>query len=902
MKLYKPQRLGLLKRSILWGGRTLLSIGLVTAFPLAHPRRLMEEGEMWEAIAPALGDTPLDTGEPKARAEVVVFGDYFAPGGNPVLQHGARIAVGPIDKSIRVTGAREWTYDKDGRLIVTQPQPFTAMKLDWRLAFGGPGFADNPDGRGHVLPNVTSPDGRYPLPCLEYPHDVVKLPGDVVRPAGFGPRDIMLPDRQRFAGTYDRFWADNHAPGLAADATLDLFQVAAPDQQLDGFFGGSEPIAIEHMHPTHEHLASRLPGVRPRLFLRRREHHDVVLEEQALRADTLVLFPTLEIGVLIHRTQLWVSAFDHPEIDLLLAGFEWQEQEPRSRAYYGDDLMRRLDPDTGFELGLDHTSLSPEGWQEPPREMAKWFKVAAPRDPVLPPRLQAVLDAEQARLEKMIPAEVMQGIKAVSAAPANEPAEIKALRTEIAALEAAAKTTRDPTKLQPQVDRILAMGRDIADKSVADADAQARGMAARAGVDYDKMLSEAKASAATSPKTAIARADAEVERLARGLPPGEARDKLLTQKPGDHLGTMEQAMAGVATLQASMRAKIGHMMPLPEAPAPAEAARRAAAAQALLAGGGDLTRGQFAGLDLSGYDFSRRDLTEADFSGCRLAGARFSGANLTRASFAAAVLDDARFNGAQLAETNFGKASLNRTDFSSATLNGATLAEVVGTAPVFVDAEFTQVSFHKVALQGASFIDARFIDATFLESTLNEAVFERAQFEKSTMLNCQADLASFRRARLTRMTFVDCRLHDADFSGADVERLSTAGEIDLSRARFDRARMPAACFIGALLPNTSWVAANLGAALFNQADLRQAHFDTALLAGASFMRADLSHVDLRNSDCAGASFIKTDLRRARISGVSFYGADLTDTLFEDAVMEGGMIDLTKLAGPNFPPG
>ena len=47
MKLYKPQRLGLLKRSILWGGRTLLSIGLVTAFPLAHPRRLMEEGEMW---------------------------------------------------------------------------------------------------------------------------------------------------------------------------------------------------------------------------------------------------------------------------------------------------------------------------------------------------------------------------------------------------------------------------------------------------------------------------------------------------------------------------------------------------------------------------------------------------------------------------------------------------------------------------------------------------------------------------------------------------------------------------------------------------------------------------------------------------------------------------------------
>ncbi|MFX4593050.1 hypothetical protein ABTB06_19845, partial [Acinetobacter baumannii] len=90
----------------------------------------------------------------------------------------------------------------------------------------------------------------------------------------------------------------------------------------------------------------------------------------------LVLFPGLEIGVLIHRAQLWVSAFDHPEIDLLLAGFEWQEQEPRSRAYYGNDLMRRLDPEDGFKLGLDHTSLSPDGWREPAREMAKWFKVA----------------------------------------------------------------------------------------------------------------------------------------------------------------------------------------------------------------------------------------------------------------------------------------------------------------------------------------------------------------------------------------------------------------------------------------------------------------------------------------------------------------------------------------------
>ncbi len=900
MELYKPQRLGLLKRSILWGGRTLLSLGLVTAFPFANPRRLMEEGEMWEAVGPALGDNPLDTGEPKARAEVVVFGDYFAPGGNPVLQHGARVAVGPIDKSIRVTGAREWTFDRDGRLIVTQPQPFTAMKLDWKLAFGGPGFADNPAGRGHVLPNVTSPDGRYPLPCLEYPHDVVKMPGDVVLPAGFGPRDIMLPARQRFAGTYDRFWADNHAPGLAADATLELFQVAAPDQQIDGFFGGAEPVTIEHMHPAREYLNTRLPGVRPRLFLRRRQHHEVVLEEQALRPDTLVLFPTLEIGVLIHRAHLQVSAFDHPEIDLLLAGFEWQEQAPRSRAYYADDLLRRLDPEDGFTLGLDHTSLSPEGWQEPPREMAKWFKVAAPKDPVLPPRLQAVLDAEKARAEALLPAEVFTRMAARAAAMPGETAELKALRAEIDAFSAAAAGAKEARQLEPQIDRILGMGRSMTEKAVSEAEAKARQMAVRGGADYDKLVAEAAAKAPKSPKDMVAAADAEVERLAGLTPQGALRDKVLAHKPGDHFGALDGAMDDIAALQALMQARAGHLMPLPDAPPPAEAARRAAQAQGMLAGGGSLARGQFGGLDLSGYDFSQRDLTEADFTGCRLVGARFNGANLTRASFAAAVLDDAHFNGAQLVETNLGKASVNRTVFSSAAFTKALLAETAGEAPVFVDAEFTEVMFNGVTLQGPSFIDARFIRTNFLESRLNEAAFDRAQFEGATMIDCQADFACFFRARMTRLTLVNCRMHDADFSGTDIDRLATAGKIDLSRARFDRAKMPAACFIGALLTNTSWVSTNLAAALFNNADLRQSHFHAARLSGASFMRADLSHGDLRGSDCAGASFIRADLRRASLVETSLYGADLTEAILEDTVLDGAMIDLTKLAGPNFP--
>ncbi|MFX4478016.1 hypothetical protein ABTA66_19505, partial [Acinetobacter baumannii] len=91
------------------------------------------------------------------------------------------------------------------------------------------------------------------------------------------------------------------------------------------------------------------------------------------QADTLVLFPEISLGVLIHRTDVWVSAFDHPEIDLVVAGFEWQEQPARPLDHYAADLARRLDPDNGFKLGLDYASLCPDGWREPAHEKAAWF-------------------------------------------------------------------------------------------------------------------------------------------------------------------------------------------------------------------------------------------------------------------------------------------------------------------------------------------------------------------------------------------------------------------------------------------------------------------------------------------------------------------------------------------------
>ena len=896
MKLVKPLRVGLLKRSLPWGGRTLLSIGLVTAFPLSAPRRIVKEDEMWEAITPVLGDQVMDSGEPKDHGEIVVFGDYFAPGGTPVLRHGVRVALGPVDKSILVTGRREWTTGDRREVAASPPEPFTRMPLSWKLAFGGPHYPENPQGLGHWPETVLSADGRYPLPCLEYPDDLLTRPDGIITPAGLGPREVTIPSRRRFAGTYDRYWAENHAPGLAADATRALFQVAADDQQFPGFIGGGETFTLEHMHPEIALQAGQLPGVRARAFVRRAEAPDE-LQEVPLSTDTCALFPGIALGALIHRGSLWVSAFDHPEIDLMLAAFEWQEDPARPLRYYQDDLARRLAPGNAH-LGLDFQSLSPDGWKEPPSEKAGWFKVLEPRALVIPPSLQARIDEGRAQLARMVPADRMAAL-APKRKPADEGPAVAALRQELAALTDAAADAGHAGQIRPQMDRIKSLARRIVDERVDGLEVRARAAATARGMDYDQMKAAAAARAPMTLQAAMDQADGQIERAAALAPPG-LRDRLLATRLGPHKGIVDQATADMAILEAQAKALAGHVIPMPLRPGTAELARRKAAAAALLQSGAPTVRSNFLWLDLSGFDFAGRDLTEADFAGCSLVGADFSGADLTRANFTGADLSDARLTGATLVETNLGRARLDRTDFAGARLTKTTLSEAEGRNPVFAGATLDSVLATNARLDAPSFAAATIRHVNLLDTEIDDAIFDGATIENFLLLNASARRASFRGAAMVRPTFVKSVLRGADFSGATIDRLSTANDVDLAQARFDRAKMPAANLIGAGLSLTSWVATNAAGALFAQAHLRDAVFNCALLNGALMMRADLVGARFDGSDCAGASFIRADLRRASLRGVSLYGADLTEARIDHAVIDGSLIDNTVLAGPNFP--
>lgn len=106
------------------------------------------------------------------------------------------------------------------------------MRLDWRRAYGGTQFADNPHGIG-ATPE-TFPQGRiHRLPNIEPLQERLTSPRHSAQPASFDALDITWPRRfSRIGKNYDADWLKNGFPGFANDIDWRLFNMADSDQQF----------------------------------------------------------------------------------------------------------------------------------------------------------------------------------------------------------------------------------------------------------------------------------------------------------------------------------------------------------------------------------------------------------------------------------------------------------------------------------------------------------------------------------------------------------------------------------------------------------------------------------------------------------------------------------------------
>ena len=353
--IVKPTKLGVLRRVSAGGEGYRLWITALGAFDLLSPGDFLPEAQLWQTAAPALGATPLDAGMPKPRVEVLVVGDVCAPRNDPVRHLLMNLELGPIQKRIVAFGRRWWRYGPDGP-VLSEPEPFERVRLGWENAFGGPGFAANPLGKGIDARKLMSQRIPAELPQIETPASLILNIDHHPAPAGLGPRPEDAPGRIGFAGTYDEAWLRDGFPGHAKDFDWRYYNTACPDQQTDVELTGNERYRLTGMHPDHAEFQGRLPGFRVRAFARQVE----AFIELPMRCDTVWFFPNAAMGMVLFRGGLVVQDSEASSVSDVLLAYERLTDPQRALGHYETALNERTDLERAALKFFDERPLKPE--------------------------------------------------------------------------------------------------------------------------------------------------------------------------------------------------------------------------------------------------------------------------------------------------------------------------------------------------------------------------------------------------------------------------------------------------------------------------------------------------------------------------------------------------------------
>ncbi|HEY8092116.1 MAG TPA: DUF2169 domain-containing protein, partial [Polyangiaceae bacterium] len=218
----------------------------------------------------------------KPRVDVLLTGAAYAPVGERVTHRTVRLAVASegkllMDKKLLAVGSRE--RDRSG--TPTPPQPFAYLPLRWELAYGGATSAANPIGVGEE-----PGDPRLPS---------VVDPSNPKRATSLGPVPAHWSTRADFLRGGDPSSFARPVPTLPASLDLAYFNTAPADQQLD-VLRGDESVLMSGLHPAHQEMTWRLPGVRAY----------AVVELAGARRDVSLAADTLWIeGEMLRCTLTW---------------------------------------------------------------------------------------------------------------------------------------------------------------------------------------------------------------------------------------------------------------------------------------------------------------------------------------------------------------------------------------------------------------------------------------------------------------------------------------------------------------------------------------------------------------------------------------------------------------------
>lgn len=874
MKTIKPQRLGVLTRTFEHEGKCLFVTTILVGFRFDEPDVPIHEAALWQSVAARLGtEQALDEAMVKTRAEVLVTGRAYQPGGSPGIGCAVRLEAGPIDKQLYVVGDRHW-----GATGPSAPQPFVEMPVTWARAYGGESSAENPFGLGADTVIDKSGNKRAPLPNIEDPKALIKSRSDKPKPVGFGPIDTRSAVRRRRGGTYDKSWLEKRFPAYPADFDWEFFNVAPSDQRLDEFFEGGETFSIENMHPEKPKLEGRAPRLVGRAFITRlTETGEKEFRDIPTKLDTLHLFPDLELGVASYRGVTEVTEDDAADvIELVIAAENIGEAKPLS--HYREALDNRLDKEKGALFLLRDRDLLP----------------------ALPEHHEPMGYEEISDLPKLL---ALDSLLAKNLRKKAE-AELETLR-EICRQHGVDPDEHLPNELPPAVDEepnldeldtYVDQKRAEAEAARAEAEKQqramleeARRMCAEHDVDFDALIEAGRKDGAGPPKF---RAEYELEKLRDmrqlgenagvPLPVVEARlaDPLLLEKlQAAERQLMEAYRQNAHEFPAASRlseeGSVGLAVRLRAAVDSEDSLVACDYTGARLAGialreknlrGIFLEAADLSGADLSGCDLSDAVLVRADLTGANLAGAKLVGANLGEAK-----LENANLAGCDMSRTNLTRASLKNTRLDGALLEQAFFFEARIEGGSFAGVRAKQLFFHELDMSGVDLSGAELPECVFVESQLTDARFRGALLEGACFVTVNADRSDFEDARCDNLRVV----HGCSMDG-----------VSFRNARLARANLRDTPMRGANLQNATAPGLDLSGCDLTDGALEQLNAPNAMLVRTNLTRAKLMRADL----------MQGILQKANIEGADFSGANLfrgdfakirgnVDTRFEGANMK-----------------
>ena len=943
--IVKPIRLGVLRRVASNPGGRRLWITALGAFDLRSPGDFLTEARLWQAVAPALGTSILDAGMPKPYAEVLVAGDACAPAGRPVRGLVVGIELGPVRKRLAVFGRRWWRYGPDGPLM-TRPEPFVRIPIEWSNAFGGPGHAENPLGKGADARAAMSRGEPAELPMVETPDSLITEIEHRPAPAGFGPRAEDAPSRLHFAGAYDEAWLRDDFPGLGRGFDQRYYNAACPDQQTTSDIEGGERFRVTSMHPEHADLHGRLPGFRVRMFALRSD----TVHELPVRCDTVWLFPNALMGVVVFRGGVAAADKEASDVDHVMLAYERLGDPERSLAHYRTAFGERTDPERAALKFFDERPLKPER---------------------LPEEIEAVEDErralgdemerrrEQAREHAVANALGMAGLPApppglfnvdspvTAEIPVVTPGEIERLEVDLAGMMAKVEALADRVGKESE-DQFARVGRELAralpetahgsdprlrsmihdrlsristptgDKPAVDAVDAARVSAPDPGAidpGLDRLFDRAgqllegdTGSAAASPPAAgdgMSVALRRARNRALGVvddddPFAEARASLASRAARAAGGARIDAappVAGPASADKGMSLFDSALRAIGGARIDATPAGREKTGR-LNANLADPRVGYFneiaAHLKTAGASPGTDKAPEAAIEDVRgkleEASERFDRLNAeTRRASPEPVAPDeplSELDAAALGALALALAGdgegLRGRDLAGADLSGADLSGM----------DLEGVFLERANLAGTNFAGARLQRAVMTGADLTGADLTGADLTDSNLSGACLALARLRNARLDRTQLFRSKLDGADLGGASLTEVSLI-EVGMTGARAAGATIGDVQFLKCDLSNIALDGARLNKVVFVESDTSgfqapAARFERCALIGVRGENADLSEAEFVHSACIGDSKLGGARMRGLVStrsgwrGADLSGADLTAARFDQS--------------------